>query len=50
MFMNIYLGTSLSLSQHSSSIPNNTLLTSKYGSHTAKPRPIKSTAALRNAI
>lgn len=48
--MKNYLGTSLSLSQHNSNIPNNTLLTSKYGSHTAKPLPIKSTAALRNAI
>lgn len=45
-----YLGTNLSLSQHNSNIPNNTLLTSKYGSHTAKPRPIKSTAALRRAM
>ncbi|KAE9543932.1 hypothetical protein AGLY_001910 [Aphis glycines] len=46
----IDMRTSLSLSQHNSNIPNNTLLTSKYGSHTAKPRPIKSTAALRSAI
>lgn len=45
-----YLGMSLSLSQHNSNIPNKTLETSKYGSHTAKPRPIKSTAALRSAM
>lgn len=36
--------------QHNSNMPNNTLLTSKYGSHTAKPRPIKSTAARLSAV
>lgn len=41
-----YLGTSLSESTQSSSRPNSTADTSKYGSQTVNPRPIKSMAAL----
>ena len=43
--MQTYLGTSFSESTQSSSRPNNTADTSRYGSHTVNPRPIKSMAA-----
>lgn len=46
----IYLGTSLSPSTHSSNMPRRTAETSRYGSHTVKPRPIRSTAARRMGV
>lgn len=44
------LGISLSPSQQSSSIDNSTFETSRCGSQTVKPRPIKSMAARRNDV
>ena len=40
-----YLGTSLSAPTHSSNRPMRIADTSRYGSHTGKPRPIRSIAA-----
>lgn len=50
MIKNTNLGTSLSELQHSSRSPISIFETSKYGSQTVNPRPIKSTAALRKEV
>ena len=47
LLIKLYLGTKLSASQHNSSNANRTFDTSRNGSQTVKPLPIRSIAARR---